>query len=66
MAAIALREGIDKGSLSRILHLAFLAPGIVEAIAAGRQPADLTAQKLLRQADLSLDWAEQKRVLGFL
>jgi len=29
------------------MPLAFLAPDIVEAIAAGRQPADLTAEALL-------------------
>jgi site-specific DNA recombinase len=66
MATIALREGIDKGSLSRIINLAFLAPSIVEAIAAGMQPADLTTQKLLRQTVLPLDWSEQKRLLGFV
>ena len=28
--------------------------------------ADLTTQKLLRQTDLPLDWAEQKCILGFI
>lgn len=64
MAAISSRENIDKGSLSRLMNLAFLAPDIVEAIIAGRQPVDLALQKLLR-ADLSLNWEEQKQMLGF-
>lgn len=66
LATIASREGIDQGDLSRRMMLAFLAPDIVDAIIAGRQPADLTTQKLLRRTDLPLDWAEQKRVLGFM
>jgi hypothetical protein len=65
MAAIAKRDRVDSGALSHMLSLAFLAPDIVEAIIAGRQPADLTTQKLLREITLPLDWAEQKRALGF-
>jgi site-specific DNA recombinase len=64
MAAISSRESIDKGSLSRMMNLAFLAPDIVEAILAGHQPASLTLQKLLRTT-LPLDWEEQKNILGF-
>jgi hypothetical protein len=47
------------------LPLAFLAPQIIEAIAAGRQPAELTAHRLIRNIDLPIDWAAQKRSLGF-
>jgi len=43
----------------------FLAPDIIEDIIAGRQPADLTADKLIKTNPLSLDWSEQKRKLGF-
>ena len=66
LTTIASRDGVDKGALSRMMNLAFLAPDIVDAIIAGRQPAELTTQKLLRQKNMPLDWAEQKRVLGFL
>jgi len=62
MAAISARESIDKGSLSRTMNLAFLAPDIVEAIVAGCQPVDLTLQKLLKTT-LPLDWEEQKQLL---
>jgi site-specific DNA recombinase len=46
-----------------VLPLAFLAPDIVEAILDGRQPADLSVQKMLRS--LPLSWAEQRKQLGF-
>jgi hypothetical protein len=45
---------------------AFLAPEMVERIAAGRQPAELTAQALRTgRPDIPVDWAAQKRALGF-
>lgn len=37
---IARDEGMDEGDVSRFLPLAFLAPDIVEAILAGRQPVE--------------------------
>jgi hypothetical protein len=65
LAEIAAQHGVDKGYVSRVVTLAFLAPDIVEDIVTGRQPADLTAQKLLRQTQLPLEWGEQRRVLGY-
>ena len=47
------------------VDLAFLAPEIVEAILAGTQPVDLTAEALTKRTDLPLSWAEQKALLGF-
>lgn len=46
------------------MPLAFLAPDIVEAIAAGRQPADLTAETLIRHVDLPFDWNDQRVLLN--
>lgn len=66
MAEIASREGIDKSYVSRIITLAFLSPDIIESIIAGRQPADLTTQKLIRRIDLPLNWAQQHDLLGFI
>jgi len=40
--------------------LAFLAPDIVEAILTGTQPVDLTAESLIKNTDLPLDWREQR------
>jgi len=62
--AIADREGMTQRYVSRLLPLAFLAPELVEAILAGRQPADLTAARLVNQIDLPLDWAAQRELGG--
>lgn len=62
---LARRHGIDHGDASRILPLAFLAPDIVEAILAGRQPVELTVSALKRGPDLPALWADQRRLLGF-
>ncbi|HXV23245.1 MAG TPA: hypothetical protein VED46_03210 [Alphaproteobacteria bacterium] len=48
------------------MPLAFLAAEIVEAVLAGTQPVDLTAETLTRRADMPLNWAEQKASVGFL
>ena len=61
--AIAKREGVSTTYATRIMPFAFLAPDIVEAIYNGRQPADLKVKAVT--ADLPLDWASQRRVLGF-
>ena len=45
---IAREVGVDEGDVSRFLPLAFLAPDIVEAILVGRQPVELTPEKLKR------------------
>lgn len=59
------REGLRSGSVSRILPLAWLAPDISTAILEGRQPKHLTAKKLRSLPELSLDWHEQRKILGF-
>jgi ParB-like chromosome segregation protein Spo0J len=64
MVAIAQREGISDRYVSTLMPLAFLAPDIVEAIAAGQQPADLTAETLIRHVDLPLDWNDQRVLLS--
>ncbi len=47
---------------TRILRLAYLAPGIVEGIVAGKQPRSLTLKRLLRE--IPLNWAEQRERFG--
>jgi hypothetical protein len=44
--------------------LAFLAPNIVENIAAGQQPPELTARALTERIELPLLWNEQERAVG--
>ncbi|MBE9554681.1 MAG: recombinase family protein [Proteobacteria bacterium] len=62
---LAKRRGVDQGDVSRVLPLALLAPDIVDAILAGRQPIELTVSRLKRIGDLPVSWAEQRRLLGF-
>ena len=56
---LARREGIDGRSVRRLIPLGFLAPRIVEAIAEGRQPVELTVEALTRRTDLPLLWSAQ-------
>lgn len=60
---IAKAYGISGQHVARLLPLAWLAPDIVEAILDGRQPKALTVKRLL--AKLPMDWADQRRALGF-
>jgi hypothetical protein len=64
IADIAKLEKMSGRVVRRFLRLAFLAPEIVEAIAAGAHPPELTAQTLLHRFKLSLDWPTQLKSLG--
>jgi site-specific DNA recombinase len=61
---LAQREGIDRRSIIRLLQLWFLSPRIVEAIAEGRQPPDLSVTRLTHRAELPLVWSAQEQALG--
>lgn len=65
LSQIAGDEDLSVSDVSRTLQLVFLAPEIVEAILAGRQPVDLTAQKLKRLRELPTEWPAQRQLLGF-
>ena len=62
---IAHQQNIPANEISRLLPLAFLAPDIVEAILAGRQPLELTSKHLKRFDNLPVDWDHQRKALGF-
>ena len=64
-AALAKRQGVSPSYFTRLVRLSYLAPDITEAILDGRQPPDLTADKLLAHSRLPLGWHEQRTVLGF-
>ena len=64
-AALAKREGVSPSYFTRLVRLSYLAPDITQAILDGRQPPDLTADKLLAHSRLPLAWHEQRTVLGF-
>ena len=50
---------------TRLVRLSYLAPDITHAILDGRQPRDLTAEKLLEHSRLPLAWHDQRTALGF-
>jgi site-specific DNA recombinase len=64
VAEIAERERVGSRYVRRLLRLAFLAPDIIEAIAAGDQPPELTAEALAERIDLPLLWAAQEKAVG--
>jgi site-specific DNA recombinase len=61
---LARREGIDGRSVRRLIPLGFLSPRIIEAIAEGTQPVELTVEALTRRIDLPLLWSAQEQALG--
>jgi site-specific DNA recombinase len=64
-AALAQREGVSPSYFTRLVRLSYLAPDITQAILDGRQPRDLTPEKLLEHSRLPLAWHAQRIVLGF-
>jgi hypothetical protein len=62
---VSKRQGVTASYAARLVRLNYLAPDIVEAILAGAQPADLTANKLMKDTRFPLFWREQRRALGF-
>jgi hypothetical protein len=53
---IAEADGFDAGYVSHVLPLAFMAPTEIEDILAGKQPADLTADRLIWRQEISIHW----------
>ena len=64
LAAIAAQERISVRYVGRLIRLALLAPSIVELIARGRQPVELTAEMLTRRSVLPPEWEMQKQLLA--
>lgn len=64
LAQIASRLSKCRGHLAVMMRISYLAPDIVAAIVEGRQPVSLK-RKTLMATQLSLDWSEQRRQLGF-
>jgi site-specific DNA recombinase len=60
---IATDEGVGNPYVSRLFRLAFLAPDIVAAILNGRHPPQLTANRLMADTRLPLDWRAQRELL---
>jgi site-specific DNA recombinase len=62
----SLVDGYIRQHINRLARQGYLAPDIVSAIVEGRQPPALSGRRLLRCASLPVDWADQRRVLGFV
>ena len=59
---IAKAERIGPSFVSRVIRLALLAPDIVEAVLAGKQPATLTLKQLMQP--FPVEWAGQRLQFG--
>jgi hypothetical protein len=55
---IAVREGVGERNIRKLLPLACLSPRVIDAIADGSAPANLTVSRLC--AALPHDWATQE------
>jgi len=53
---IAEADGFDAGYVSHVLPLAFMPPTEIEAILVGKQPADLTADRLIWREEIAVQW----------
>jgi hypothetical protein len=62
---LAAGAGVNASYFTRVLRIAYLAPDVIEAIIEGRQPPELTANKLVRLKNLPIDWAGQRQALGY-
>jgi len=63
LAEIARREGLRKRYVTRLTKLAFVAPPIAEAIAAGRAPIGINLQMLMDgRLKLGPCWSEQQQM----
>ncbi|MEM6422199.1 MAG: recombinase family protein [Pseudomonadota bacterium] len=62
---LARREKVSPSFVRHRLPLAFLSPGIQATIIEGRQPVDLTLERLVRHG-IPLDWSEQAGAFGMM
>jgi hypothetical protein len=61
---IARTEKLPRTYIGSLIPLAFLAPDITEAILGGRQPIDVTLDRILKLSPLPLDWPTQRQALA--
>ena len=64
-AELSRRLKLEQGWVAEVLRLTLLAPDIVEAIVAGRQPRHLNLHQVRgREAQISWDWERQRELSG--
>ncbi len=64
MRDLAAEAGVNASYFTRVFRLGFMAPEIIQVILHGRQPAELTANKLKLAGSLAPAWSEQRRQFG--
>jgi site-specific DNA recombinase len=64
IAEIAARERLSARYVRKLMRLGFLTPRLVEMIAAGKQPPELTAEALAERIDLPPLWTAQEAAVG--
>lgn len=66
VSELARQLKLETGWVAEVLRLTMLAPDIVQAIMEGRQPRQLNLHAVRgRQAEVPVDWDEQRRLFGF-
>ena len=64
---LARRFKVEVGWVCEVLRMTRLAPDIIRTIVDGRQPRHLNLHAVRgRQAEVPLDWNEQRRLFGFI
>lgn len=61
---LAKKEGLHARHIRNRIQMAFLSPRIMQAIADGTHPPDLSTETFVR-TDIPLCWAEQEELFGF-
>jgi len=64
LSRIASEAGRCRSRLTKLAALSCMAPDIVTTVVEGRQPDTLNAKRLLTMS-LPIEWAEQRKMLGF-
>ena len=62
---LAARKKTTTSRIQQMIGLAFLAPAILDQIAAGRQPVAFTSEWVKRR-QLPTDWDQQRQIVGGL
>lgn len=61
---VAASQGCDVGYFTVLVKLGFLSPTIVLDVLNGRQPPEVTRQRLARMRKLPMDWVDQGNTLS--
>ena len=63
MTELAKREKVTQRYIAHLIKLAYLAPDIMQSMARGNIPPELSLDRLKK--GVPLDWNEQRKTLGF-